>query len=104
MELSSLIPRGVVITLSNITYTWNPGPIYCFGFDMYLGAVPGRLFINPKDPSTYTFYKEYRYLMQDQIIITEKEEGFCAGCQFGVVMRTQNETQWTLTSHLLYGK
>lgn len=31
---------GVIISINNISYTWNPSPVYCYGFDMYLGDAP----------------------------------------------------------------
>ena len=93
---------GVIISINNISYTWNPSPVYCYGFDMYLGDAPSDMMINPQDPTSYSFHSWYVYKSQDTIMITENEEGWCTGCKFGVVMRTQNETHWTVTADLMY--
>lgn len=93
---------GVIITLSNITYTWNSSPSYCYGFNLYLGEASTNMMINPQDPTSYVFNNWYAYKSQDTIVITENEEGWCIGCKFGVVMRTQNETSWTLSAELQY--
>lgn len=96
--------QAMTITMTNISYTYNPGPVYPFSFDIFAGKQMSQALINnPKDPSTYT-YTETVYGDQLKFTITEDQEGWCTGCSFGFTARTTNETQWTITAELTYGK
>ena len=96
--------QSMTITMTNITYTYNPGPVYPFPFDIFTGKQMSQALINnPKDPSTYT-YTETVYGDTLTFTITEDQQGWCVGCTFGFSARTTNETQWTITAELGYGR
>ena len=96
--------QSMTITMTNITYTYNPGPVYPFLFDIFAGKQMSQALINnPKDPSTYT-YTETVSSDSLKFTITENQKGWCVDCAFGFSIRTTNKTQWTITAELGYSR
>lgn len=71
----------------------------------YMGEQSSVVYINnPRDPLSYTFTDRYSAGKQYDVTITENQEGWCSDCTFGFSIRTTNETQWTITAELGYGR
>ena len=59
---------------------------------------------NPRDPTSYTFTDYISAADSYDVTITEDQEGWCSDCTFGFSIRTTNETAWTITAELGYGR